>query len=139
MAKNKGKHLDLSKRQTIVNGLEQGLTAKQLGLLVGLDPTNISREIKRHRILRKFSNPVDTTICRDCMNKLSCTKQRSCSSPKCVKRCVGCENIKHCISYILMKCNRRERYPFVCNGCKKKDLCPLDKYTYEAKGGKLLV
>ena len=33
-----------------------------------------------------------------------------------------------------MKCNRRERYPFVCNGCKRRDLCPLDKYTYEAKG-----
>lgn len=134
MAKNKGKHLDLSKRQTIVNGLEQGLTAKQLGLLVGLDPTNISREIKRHRILRKFSNPVDTTICRDCMNKLSCTKQRSCSSPKCVKRCVGCENIKHCISYILMKCNRRERYPFVCNGCKKRIYVLLINIHMKQKG-----
>ena len=84
MTKSKGKHLDLSKRQIIVNGLEQGLTAKQLGLLVGLDPTNISREIKRHRVLRKFSYPPDTTICRDCMNKLSCTKQRSCGSPKCL-------------------------------------------------------
>lgn len=134
MINNKGKHLDLSKRQTIASALEQGLTAKQIGALLGLDPTSISREIKRHRVLRKFSNPPDVTICRDCMNKLSCTKQRSCSSPKCVKRCVSCKNIKHCISYILMKCNRRERYPFVCNGCKRRDLCPLDKYTYEAKG-----
>ena len=94
MNKNKGKHLDLSKRQTIANALEQGLTAKQIGALLGLDPTSISREIKRHRVLRKFSNPPDVTICRDCMNKLSCTKQRSCSSPKCIKRRVSCKNNK---------------------------------------------
>ena len=52
MSNNKGKHLDLSKRQTIANALEQGLTAKQIGALLGLDPTSISREIKRHRVLR---------------------------------------------------------------------------------------
>ena len=33
-----------------------------------------------------------------------------------------------------MKCKRRERYPFVCNGCSKKDLCPLDKYSYDPRG-----
>ena len=136
MGENKGKHLDFSKREMIANGLEQNLSAKQIGLLIGVDSTSISREIKRHRFKRNFSNPPDTTICRDCINKLLCTKQKSCSNAGkgCSKRCVSCEKIQKCSAYELMKCKRRERYPFVCNGCSKKDLCPLDKYSYDPRG-----
>ena len=95
MGENKGKHLDFSKREMIANGLEQNLSAKQIGLLIGVDSTSISREIKRHRFKRNFSNPPDTTICRDCINKLLCTKQKSCSNAGkgCSKRCVSCEKI----------------------------------------------
>ena len=57
MINNKGKHLDLSKRQTIANALEQGLTAKQIGALLGLDPTSISREISK-----KFEETVRGTL-----------------------------------------------------------------------------
>ena len=136
MGENKGKHIDYSKREMIANGIEQNLTAKQIGLLIGVDATSVSREIKRHRVKRNFSNPPDITICRDCMNKLLCTKQRSCSRAGngCTKRCVSCEKIQKCSAYELMKCKRRERFPFVCNGCSKKDLCPLDKYNYDPRG-----
>lgn len=47
MGKPLGKHLDRSKREVIVNCLENNCTAKEIGELVNLDPTNVSREIKK--------------------------------------------------------------------------------------------
>lgn len=130
MTKSKGKHLDKSKREIILNGLNQGLKAKQIGVLVGLDPTNISREIKKHRVLKKFSKAEDMSKCKTCTNKIGCEKHKACYLESCNKRCVGCQRTNRCNNYLEFKCNRIMRFPFVCDGCKKIDICPLDKYRY---------
>ena len=53
MGKSTGKHLDLSKRQVIFNCLKNNITAKEIGTLINLDPTNVSREVKKRRTIVK--------------------------------------------------------------------------------------
>lgn len=53
MGKPSGKHLDLSKRQVIYNCLVNNNTAKEIAYLVDLDPTSVSREVKKRRTLKK--------------------------------------------------------------------------------------
>ena len=42
-----GTHLDLSRRKVITRLLEDNKTAKDIGMIIGLDPTNVSREVKK--------------------------------------------------------------------------------------------
>ena len=129
MGKPLGKHLDLSKRQVIFNCLENNVTAKEIAALVNLDPTNISREVKKRRsfIQRNIS---ENKYCGDCANNKSCRVRQRCRKIDCRKNCVNCKSLLNCSNKIEFKCSRTSRFPFVCNGCKKKDLCPLDKYFY---------
>ncbi len=128
MSGNKGKHLDRSKREVILNCIENNKTAKEIGALINLDPTNVSRELKKRRKIYKASN--DLTICHNCKNKIGCSKRHACKNPKCQKKCLKCPTMQNCTSKIEFICNKLNRFPFVCNGCKEKDICPLDKYLY---------
>ena len=129
MGKPLGKHLDLSKRQVIFNCLENNVTAKEIAALVNLDPTNISREVKKRRSFSQ-RNISENKYCGDCANNKSCRVRQRCRKIDCRKNCVNCKSLLACPNKIEFKCSRTNRFPFVCNGCKKKDLCPLDKYFY---------
>lgn len=131
MGKPLGKHLDRSKREVIVNGLENQLTAKEIGSLINVDATSVSREIKKRRVLKKGSFN-DTSICTDCANKKACSKRGVCNRKGCKKKCLNCTTMNYCPSKVKFECKSKERFPFVCNGCKKKDICPLDKWMYYA-------
>lgn len=72
---NKGKHLTLISRRVIGNGLGQSRKLIEIANLLGVDPTTISKEIKRNRIF-KFDNrnicPRTNRypyVCNDCKNK----------------------------------------------------------------------
>ena len=105
MGKPLGKHLDRSKREVIVNCLENNCTAKEIGELVNLDPTNVSREIKKRRDLKK-GNIDDTSFCVDCANKKNCHKKGNCKKVGCKNKCVRCKTMNWCPSKIIFKCNR---------------------------------
>ncbi len=74
MGKPSGKHLDRSKKEVIVSGLENQLTAKEIGSLIKIDATNISREIKKRRVFKKGSFN-DSSVYSDCANKKVCNKK----------------------------------------------------------------
>lgn len=69
MGKPLGKHLDRSKREVIVNCLEKNCTAKEIGELVNLDPTNVSREIKKKKSSKKRKYRWHIILCRLCQQK----------------------------------------------------------------------
>ena len=48
----KHKHLTLSDRNDIQSGLERGETFKAIGQLILKDPTTVSKEVKRNRLVR---------------------------------------------------------------------------------------
>jgi IS30 family transposase len=107
-------HLTLQDRQAIQSAIEEGKTKAEIGRLLGKDPCGISREIIRHRELRK----------RNTYNrKMLCAKRKNCEIRRCTVTCKEYEE---------PKCVRRDRLPGVCNGCEKRAKCPLDKYFYHA-------
>ena len=126
-----GTHLDLSRRKVITRLLEEGKTAKDIGLIVGLDPTNVSREVKKHRTKKEVSS-LNKAICKDCTHRYGCNVRYQCGRNKrdCKWRCLDCKAMTECSSYKQYICNKLERFPFVCNGCLKRDNCPLDKWFY---------
>jgi len=107
-------HLTLQDRQAIQSAIEEGKSKAEIGRLLGKDPCGISREIIKHRELKKrntYNRPV------------LCAKRKNCKTRKCIKACKDFEE---------PSCVRRDRLPGACNGCEKRKQCPLDKYFYYA-------
>lgn len=49
MTLNNGKHLTFDKRMVISNSIAKGLKLKEIAELIGVDPTSVSKELKRNR------------------------------------------------------------------------------------------
>ena len=56
MTSNNGKHLNIEKRNIISNGISKGLKLKEIAELIGVDPTTISKELRRNRKKYNDSN-----------------------------------------------------------------------------------
>lgn len=50
MGKNKGKQFNIEKRARLSRMIANGNKAKEIGDVLGMDSTSVSREIKRNRI-----------------------------------------------------------------------------------------
>ena len=112
------KHLSLSERLDIENGLSVKKSFKEIARSIGKDCTTISREIRNHYVVkntggigRQFNN---------CIYRSTC--------PNRGKNC----NLNNCTEFKEQKCNLLNKPPYVCNGCKLKNQCTLTKHFYDA-------
>lgn len=112
------KHLSLSERFDIENGLSTRKSFKEIARSIGKDCTTISREIRNHYVVkntggigRQFNN---------CIYRSTC--------PNRGKNC----NLNNCTKFKEQKCNLLNKPPYVCNGCKLKNQCTLTKHFYDA-------
>lgn len=55
---SKNKHMALSDRNEIQMGLERGTTFKEIASIISKDPTTVSKEIKRNKIVKKADNQI---------------------------------------------------------------------------------
>lgn len=104
LSSNKGKHLTLVDRMYIEDALSHGYTLKEIAAKLGKDPTTISKEIKRNRIVssRKIQQKFIT-----CSNKKSCNRKNICSS-ECNRLCKKCPTIncyRTCQDYATKQCS----------------------------------
>lgn len=129
MGKNRGKQFNIEKRAMLSRMIAKGNKAKEIGEVLGMDPTSISRELKRNRTQVKGLDG-DGTLCKSCFHKRGCAIKKVCGSLTCSQRCNGCKAITKCRKYVMFSCNRRSRFPFVCNGCPKEGYCPLEHHKY---------
>ena len=133
---NKQKHLTLENRVTIETGLKEGKTFRMIAGELGKDPTTISKEIRKHRTI------IDRNAFNDIKNQCvlfgKCRRKNvsDTASPSCIGRL--CRNCPQCNrtcpdftqrSYI---CPKTEHAPYVCNACKSKSGCRLQKAYYRA-------
>lgn len=130
------KHLTLSDRIEIENALSRRQSFKQIAKLLGKDPTTISKEVKRHRVLEQkgamghaFNN---------CALAFShrCQEQNS-GCPTCHRSknryCWSCGLCRsYCEFFVPYSCPSLLKPPYVCNGCKSRPNCALEKMTYHA-------
>ena len=129
---DKGTHLSFEDRCYMEEALNQKCSLKEIAKNVGKDPTTVSKEIRRNRTAGnryKQSEPLS------CNNKKDCTKTNLCNS-SCDKLCKKCKMIncyRSCSDYTAMKCVNLERFPHVCNGCKRLTACRMQKQHYRAK------
>ena len=111
---NKNKHLTHEERKIIEFGIRSGATQKAIADTIGKQKSTVGKEIKNHRKLTyKCKLPVE------CADYAKCKPGHKCIGAKCPK-------------FLQFKCQRRDRSPGACNGCKTFLNCRFNKYEYKA-------
>ncbi|NMB96273.1 MAG: IS30 family transposase [Clostridiaceae bacterium] len=130
---NKNRHLTQEKRITIEQRLMEKESFKSIGRELGKDPTTIAKEVKNHVQFRK-------TGCygkafNNCLLRKDCTVRHLCGSRRCNRNCSFCKSYPCstlCPDYHQETCQRLSKPPYVCNGCRGKSSCTLEKKIYSA-------
>ena len=127
-----GKHLTLEDREYIQAALERGIPLSDMADRLRKDPSTISKEIKRNRVIgtSEFNG-----FGGKCQNHSICQKKHLCDT-KCNQLCKRCKHTncyKICSDYVEKNCIRLTRYPHVCNGCENRTTCRLRKIHYRAR------
>lgn len=128
----KNKHLSIDERFTIKSMLDQSASFKAIARSLGRDCTTISKEVRNHLVFKKsgcFGRPFN-----DCANRFSCPVSGLCSDPSCrFKKCSLCSRCHlYCPDYFKQSCPSLLKPPYVCNGCRDRNRCTLEKHLYSA-------
>lgn len=132
---SKNKHMTLEDRTTIQTELDKGTSFKEIGLILDKDCTTISKEVRKHihkektGAMGKSFNDCLLNVKRQCIVRSLCSKCSSLSNRPCWS-CGKCTEF--CISYISCSCPRLQSPPYVCNACKDRSKCTLEKSFYRA-------
>lgn len=135
-AKPNGKHLTEEDRAFIAEALQAGLAFKEIGKSLIKDPTTIAKEVKMNRVFKSVS-PFNNHQANLCLHRRDCKEAYICSPEERDKHCLhGCRNCELC-NQLCRKfekeiCPSLLRAPYVCNGCRKKSSCRIEKYYYKA-------
>lgn len=122
-------------RERIEKGIRSGESLKEIAKAIDKDPTTVSKEVFKHRNKADFvyKSKLPTTSCHFCENNEKCNYRRMCQISTCTQRCKTCTRFnvpKICDDYVERKCKRIFRFPYVCNGCRKRAYCRMQKYEY---------
>lgn len=126
------KHMTLSDRIFIEQSLASHSSFKDIASVLKKDPSTISKEVRKHRILKEGSH---YGMKNNCALLSSCQSARICAGKLChdlCKRSKVCDCTKHCPSFAPFLCPALKKPPYVCNGCPSH-ACRHDKYYYRAK------
>lgn len=127
------KHLTLDDRIIIETNLSDHKSFKEIGRKLGKDCTTISKEIRNH-VIYEHRGAIGRPF-NDCRFRQSCVERDLCIECN-NKRNVGCRNCnlcrQVCPKYEKEICPKLERPPYVCNGCKDRGHCTLEKRLYRA-------
>ncbi len=130
--KGNQKHLTLADRSYIEQALLHGISFRQMAIVLHKDPSTISKEIKKHRVMNRKNNSSKN----DCIHAPKCKKHHICGNQICQMSCWFC-NTKNCHDfcrdYSASECPSLIHAPFVCNGCEKLSECKRPHYYYRAK------
>ena len=140
--KGNQKHLDLSARIIIEQHLNNGDSFRSIAIELNKDPSTISKEVRRHSIIRERSTDAFAPI--PCANNYDRSKPRTnicnvmhmCGDNECRHKCVLCRKFRCsdvCKFYKPRECEKLNKPPYVCNGCSKKTNCMMDKKIYSSK------
>lgn len=139
MTKPSQKHLTLSDRIFIEQGILQAMTFKAIAEQLGKDPSSISKEVRR--TVYQLPAPLQRKVCTLCIKHLECQRRHVCGKPCCSYLCRICREkdpSRSCDQYEPFTCERTSRPPYVCNGCEKQPKCLLDQQFYSAKKAQAL-
>ncbi len=128
----KGKHLTLNDRHYIEDALNEEYSLTAIAKHLGKDPTTISKEIRRYKIISGKVKSIGHLTCDDRRNYTHTNICPTACNRLC-KRCKLTNCYRVCPHYKPRNCVKLTRFPHVCNGCHQKTSCKLQKYKYQAK------
>jgi IS30 family transposase len=118
VSSQKNKHLSREEREAIEDMLNFNCTFKHIASELGKDPTTVSKEVKRNPTVVAPRGELACANVKTCSVRLA-SQTKQCPQP--------------CNAYSLPFCNKLRKAPFICNGCKAKPKCRLQKIYYRAK------
>lgn len=125
--------LTYNQRATIQISIEGDFKSfKAVADRICVSPTTVVREIRTHMTKRPRKDTANVCIRKG----KQCPVTRSCKLKICFqKSCSGCSLIcgPECPSFKVKDCEKRDRPPYVCNGCNRKSFCNYEKHYYFAK------
>ncbi len=132
---NNQKHLTLESRCIIETQLNERNSFKGIARLLGKDCTTISKEVKSHICFDKtgaFGKSFNDCIL-SYQHKCDIKKVCNVCSSNPNRPCWSCGKCTaSCIHYEKLVCPKLSRPPYVCNGCKERSRCSLEKHLYKA-------
>ena len=111
MQHNQHKHLTLDERRIILKGIENESTKTAIASTLRKDKSAIGKEISLPRFL-KYKSPLPS----QCPQYKHCIHNRICK--------------KDYRDFLPFICQRHDRSPGACSGCKKINSCRFDKFYY---------
>ncbi len=134
--KHNHKHLSLSDRSFIEQGLLQHFSFRYMAQMLDKDPSTISKEIRNN----SYSKMPERHFrqCKGCIFYTECRKRNVCGDTRCKAVCRLCiygHPTEHCPQYTTYEhfCHIDKKPPYVCNGCPNSKLCTLKHHFYDAK------
>lgn len=132
---NTQKHLNLESRILIETKLNEHCSFKEIARLLNKDCTTISKEVRNHFCFEKTGafgkafNDCKLSYLHQCDLKKVC--QSCTTNPN--RPCWSCgQCISSCLFYEKHTCPKLAKPPYVCNGCRERSKCPLEKHFYKA-------
>ena len=134
--KPNGKHLTEDDRAFIAEALLMNTAFKDIGKSLSKDPSTISKEVRVNRTYKQPGHHGDNKP-NICVHRRNCQESYVCAPEYLGKQCsYGCSRCTHCNEsckeFQKEECPELKKAPYVCNGCKKKKYCRLEKYYYRA-------
>ena len=111
-------HMSIEDREKIEELLKEKLNFTAIGKEIGYHRTTIANEIIKHKTKGK-QNTYGTNFVY-CEYENTCEKYYG----------IGCK--KKCDKFKPKNCDILSNPPYVCNGCKNKNKCRLQKFFYRA-------
>lgn len=123
--------LTLSDRIRIQMGIYSKLSVAEIAVKLGKSRKCISQEIKRNRTFVRGAHVPG----KDCRLATGCKRVGLCGKPGCHRRCCiclerDCQTI--CKGYDNHPCPIMAKPPYVCNICRQRRTCQIDRNYYEA-------
>jgi len=140
--KGNQKHIDLSGRIRIEQGLNNGESFRTIARDLNKDPSTISKEVRRHSVIKERKPDAFAPI--PCANNYDASKPKAnvckilhgCGDNECTHKCVNCRKARCseiCNHYKPRQCEKLAKPPYACNGCPKKTNCMMDRKIYSSK------
>ena len=129
------KHLTLEQRTVIQEMLSKHKTFTDIGKVLGKHPSTISKEVRGHLVfVRSGFRYVSYNACA---HRSSCSKTHVCTpchSARRFRKCSSCSSCnKFCPDFSEVICPKLMKPPYVCNGCRDRYRCKIQRHLYDAK------
>lgn len=131
------KHLTLDDRIFIEQSLDEGKSFREISKYLCKDPSTISKEVWKHRIVNTWNSGSFNNPYNFCVHRYRCKKTNACDKlvicDTLCRSCHRCNNV--CSRFEREYCSHIQKAPYVCNGCDMpRHKCSVHtKYDYNAK------